>query len=108
MDIKVINSDYTLTATDYTVIATDLTNDITITLPAAADNKGRMLIINQFNTVKADGTPVKVNFNYPVLYSSNAQYPYIAVSLFGGVTAGSAKITLQSDGINWYVITYTM
>ncbi|KFF03719.1 collagen-like domain-containing protein [Flavobacterium hydatis] len=109
MGIQVISDDYVVTLDDYTVIAEDLTKDITITLPDPALNKGRILVINQFDMVKADGvTPVVVNFNHEIRYSSKARYTYMAGSLFGGATAGSMKVTLQSNGVNWYVITYTM
>ena len=105
--IKITSTDYTLGDADYTVIARNLTGNITLTLPDAATNTGRVLVFNQ-NTVSSGGTPVVVNFNVPVIYSDTASYPYIAASVFGGVTGGSLKITLQSDGINWYVINYTM
>ena len=105
--IKITSTDYTLGDADYTVIARNLTRNITLTLPDATTNTGRVLVFNQ-NTVSSAGTPVVVNFNVPVIYSDTASYPYIAASVFGGATGGSLKITLQSDGINWYVINYTM
>ncbi|UPZ15150.1 hypothetical protein [Flavobacterium humidisoli] len=109
MEIKIINSNYTVTATDYTIIARNLGSDITITLPDATANKGRLLVINQFNTLLADGkTPVTVKFNTNVIYSDSVSVAYIAGSIFEGATAGSAKVTLQSDGTSWYVITYNM
>ena len=109
MKINIIKDDYAVTETDYTVIARNLTKDITITLPDAAANTGRILVINQLNTLAADGvTAVKVKFSDSVIYSDAEQHAYIAASIFGGATSGSAKVTLQSDGLNWYVITYTM
>jgi hypothetical protein len=107
LGIKVTSDDYTLVAEDYTVIARNLTKDITLTLPDATANTGRILVFNQ-NTVFSGGTALVVNFNVPVIYSDTASYPYIAAGLFGGTTGGSLKITLQSDGTNWYVINYTM
>ncbi|MEA9414764.1 hypothetical protein [Flavobacterium sp. PL02] len=108
LGIQVISDDYVVTVDDYTVIAENLTKDITISLPDPALSKGRILVINQFDMVKADDTPIVVNFNYEIRYSSKARYTYMAGSLFGGATAGSMKVTLQSNGVNWYVITYTM
>ncbi|OUL60225.1 hypothetical protein [Flavobacterium sp. AJR] len=108
LGIQVISDDYVVTVDDYTVIAENLTKDITITLPDPALSKGRILVINQFDMVKADDTPIVVNFNHEIRYSSKARYTYMAGSLFGGATAGSMKVTLQSNGVNWYVITYTM
>ncbi|AXB58257.1 hypothetical protein HYN86_17320 [Flavobacterium fluviale] len=109
MEIKKISSNYTVTTADYTIIASKLTGDITISLPDATANKGRILVINQFNTLLADGkTPVIVNFNKSVIYSDSVSLPYLAGSIFEGATAGSAKVTLQSDGTDWYVITYNM
>ncbi|MDY0989469.1 hypothetical protein SOM12_18705, partial [Flavobacterium sp. CFBP9031] len=107
LGIKITSGDYTLVDDDYTIIAKNLTSDITLTLPDATTNTGRILVFNQ-NTVSSGGTAVVVNFNVPVVYSDTASYPYIASSVFGGATGGSLKITLQSDGTNWYVINYTM
>ncbi|OXA99252.1 hypothetical protein, partial [Flavobacterium pectinovorum] len=113
MGIKVISADYTVGNDDYTIIARKLTQDITITLPDAKTNTGRLLVINQYNVIIPNTNPdiqvpVKVNFNTDVVYSDAASYPYMTASMFGGVTNGSIKMTLQSDGENWYVITYTM
>ncbi|MBL0738541.1 collagen-like protein [Flavobacterium sp. GN10] len=109
LGIVATSDDYTVKADDYTIIANKLTKDITIKLPNAADNKGRIIVINQHNVVIPNtDTAVQVKFDVNVIYSDTDQYPYIAASLFGGVSKGSAKITLQSDGENWYVITYTM
>ena len=71
------------------------------------------MVINQYNVIIPNvnpdiQVPVKVNFNTDVVYSDAASYPYMTASMFGGVTNGSIKMTLQSDGENWYVITYTM
>ena len=109
MAIEVIKADYTVLPGDYTIIAEGMTGDIKINLPDPTLCKGRMLVINQFDMVKADGqTALMVNFNYELHYSSANKYSYLAASLFQGATAGSMKVTLQSDGRFWYVITYTM
>ncbi|SHN21965.1 hypothetical protein SAMN05444387_4746, partial [Flavobacterium pectinovorum] len=109
MAIEVIKADYTVLPGDYTIIAEGMTSDITINLPDPTLCKGRMLVINQFDMVKADGeTALMVNFNHELHYSSANKYSYLAASLFQGATAGSMKVTLQSDGRFWYVITYTM
>lgn len=106
--IKVITDNYVVQGDDYTIIAKNLSKDITIALPDAGTSKGRVLVINQFNTLDSSGKEVKVMFNTPVAYSDAAHYPSIKTSIYGGVNSGSAKITLQSDGLIWYVITYAV
>ncbi|PBJ08217.1 hypothetical protein BSF42_35700 [Flavobacterium sp. ACN6] len=106
--IRSISGNYAFTPDDYTIIARNLTNDITITLPDAPLNSGRILIINQFNLVKPDTSPLVVNFNVPVIYSDTEAFPYISTSIFGGPRGQSVKITLQSDGVDWYVVSYTI
>ncbi|SEO62297.1 hypothetical protein SAMN04487978_3233, partial [Flavobacterium sp. fv08] len=104
MNIKVINSNYTVAADDYTVIASGLSGDITITLPGAASNKGRILVINQNDVTDAAGNDVTVKFDVPVKYSDKVSKNEILSPFYSGLTGGTLKISLQSDGTNWYVI----
>ena len=104
--IKVLKTDYTVTDSDYTIIARNLQSDILLNLPEASSNKGRMLIINQNNT-QYNGNPVKVNFNTSVEYSTTSKLDYLTNNPLGAI-GSSAKIALQSDGINWYVISSSL
>ena len=103
MEVKVINNNYTVEDIDYTIVASGLSGDITITLPDAASNKGRILVINQ-NDVETDGgDEITVKFNVPVKYSDKVSKAEL-LAPFYSATGGTLKISLQSDGTNWYVV----
>ncbi|MDQ6531508.1 hypothetical protein [Flavobacterium sp. LHD-85] len=102
-DVKIINTNYTVTDTDYTIIASQLSGDITITLPDASASKDRTLLINQTNVLNSSGTEVTVKFNVPVFYSDTYSVNEIAAPYYSS-TGGTLKITLQSDGNKWYVV----
>ena len=106
MGIKVISSDYIVTAADYTVIASHLNSDIKITLPDAASNVGRILVINQIDIESDSGAEVAVKFNTEVIYSDTVSKNQIISDYYSTSTGGSLKVTLQSDGANWYVISF--
>ncbi|OXG07428.1 hypothetical protein B0A79_02155, partial [Flavobacterium piscis] len=106
MGIKVISSDYIVTAADYTVIASHLNSDIKITLPDAASNVGRVLVINQIDIESDSGAKVAVKFNTEVIYSDTVSKNQIISDYYSTSTGGSLKVTLQSDGANWYVISF--
>ncbi|OMQ10481.1 hypothetical protein [[Flexibacter] sp. ATCC 35103] len=103
MDIKVINSNYTIAAADYTIIASQMTEDITINLPDAVTSKGRILVINQANITNNAGDEVTVKFNLPVIYSDTFSRSELATAYYAA-TGGTLKVTLQSDGVNWYTV----
>ncbi|MEZ0130674.1 hypothetical protein AB9T88_13285, partial [Flavobacterium sp. LBUM151] len=104
MGIKVISANYTITAADYTIIASKLNSDITITLPDAASSVGRLLVINQIDIAADSGAAVAVKFNIPVVYSDTVSKDQIISDYYSVSTGGSMKVTLQSDGTKWYVI----
>ncbi|MNQ36219.1 hypothetical protein D3C85_497370 [compost metagenome] len=106
MGIKVISSNYTITADDYTVIASKLNGNITVSLPDAASSKGRILVINQIDVATDSGAGVTVKFNLPVIYSDTVSTNQILSDYYSTSTGGSLKVTLQSDGTNWYVISF--
>ena len=106
MEIKVIHDNYPIAANDYTIIASKLNSDITLTLPAATTCKGRILIINQIGVATASGSPVAVKFNVPVVYSDTVRKNQIISDYYSTSTGGSMKVTLQSDGTDWYVISF--
>ncbi|MCD9576979.1 hypothetical protein [Flavobacterium soyae] len=103
MGIKTISNNYTVAADDYTVIAAGMTGDITITLPAAASSKGRVLVINQ-NDVSNAGNELTVKFDVDVIYSSKIKAKELLAPFYSASTGGTLKINLQSDGTNWYVV----
>ncbi|MBS7256613.1 autotransporter outer membrane beta-barrel domain-containing protein, partial [Flavobacterium branchiicola] len=103
MGIKKISADYTVVDSDYTIIATKLTGSITITLPSAAASTGRLLVVNQLNVMTSGSTEIIVKFNVPVVYSDAVSKSELYSPIYTA-TGGFLKVTLQSDGTNWYVI----
>ena len=101
--VKVINTNYTVTDADYTIIASKLSGDITVTLPDAAANKGRMLLVAQTNAANTSGAEVTVKFNTDVIYSDGLSKSELTSSFYSA-TGGTLKINLQSDGTSWYVV----
>jgi hypothetical protein len=97
------STNYTVLPTDYTIVASQLTGDITITLPDAGVNEGRMLSISQANVANASGDEVTVKFNMPVFYSDTLSKNELFASFYSP-TGESLKIMLQSNGTNWIVI----
>lgn len=102
-NIKLINSNYTVEDTDYTIVASKLSGDITVTLPDAASSKGRVLVINQADVLTDSGNEITVKFNVNVIYSDSFSKNELAAPFYSA-TGGTLKITLQSDGVNWYVV----
>jgi len=101
---KQINANYEVRSEDYTIVATGLTNDITVTLPdPTGANTGRVLVINQANGTNTTGDEVTVKFNVAVVYSDKVSKAELYSPIYSS-SGGSLKITLQSDGKNWYVI----
>ena len=101
--VKVIHSDYTVADADYTLIVSQLSNDITVALPDAATSEGRVLLIAQTNVSNSSGAEVTVKFNVPVIYSDKFSVNEIAAPFYSA-TGGTLKVTLQSDGANWKVV----
>ncbi|WP_431242846.1 hypothetical protein ACQ9BO_24475 [Flavobacterium sp. P21] len=79
--VKIINDNYTIVPSDYTVIASKLSGDITIALPDALANKGRILIINQDDITNDSGNEVTVKFNKDVIYSDNFKINELASTI---------------------------
>lgn len=104
LGLTLITTDYAVLDTDYTIIASELARDITVSLPDATVNKGRVLVINQSNVANASGSEVTVKFNVPVVYSDAVRTNEMTVPFY--YASSSLRITLQSDGINWRVIAF--
>jgi len=77
---------------DYHLVCDASSNDIAVTLPAAADNKGVIYVIT-----KKDETGNEVSV------SSIFQLKVLSSSTWMTVTQGDS-ITVQSDGIDWLLI----
>ncbi|PWB21860.1 hypothetical protein [Flavobacterium sp. HTF] len=102
-EIRIISASDAVKDTDYTIIASKLSDNITISLPDATSSKGRTLVINQTDVVNSSGNEVTVKFNVPVVYSDTLSVDELAAPYYSA-TGGSLKITLQSDGEKWYVV----
>jgi hypothetical protein len=81
---------YTLTAADYTLIV-NTSNNITITLPAPAANKGRVYNVKRFNIKTITMTTPSGNIDG------------VGASVNLG-TESRRCFSFQSDGTNWYII----
>jgi outer membrane lipoprotein-sorting protein len=81
---------HTVVANDYTILANTTTAGLTITLPAATGNTGRILVIR-----KTDETANVLTFNLPVKISETTSVTSLNVN---------STIRIQSDGTDWYKI----
>jgi hypothetical protein len=93
---KVSKANYEVQGDDYTILCQSGKNRMTVTLPPACDNSGRILIIKKANLNK---------------YKLNSQ-PIAIKSVEGTIDINEemtlkmnySSRTLQSDGENWWVI----
>jgi len=85
-------ADYTATDSDYTILVTCSIADITITLPAAADNTGRT-----YNIKKVDATA------WTVIVDGNAG-ELIDGAATQTIIAQYDSLQIQCDGTGWYII----
>jgi hypothetical protein len=87
---------YEVAADDYTVLCDSIKNPITIMLPPACNNNGRILNIKKTNTNKYNLR------SYPVVIKT--QEGSIDISDEIVLKMNYSSRTLQSDGENWWVI----
>ncbi|MCT2562115.1 hypothetical protein [Chryseobacterium herbae] len=127
MSIVTTNSDYTFTDRDYTVIFTGISKDaashVTFTIPDPVTCKGRIYKINSLNgggnshgEYNADFsvfTDYGLSLSRPVIYAKDddgvvysSTIVYRLGNDFNGTKGPADRITIQSDGINWYCIDY--
>jgi hypothetical protein len=95
LNIVTVTGDYTPTGSDYTVLADASLNDVTINLPPAADVPGQILILK-----RADLNPS----NHVVIYPDGSEHIDGRVRL--GLNGRGMSYTLQSDGLDWYIIAF--
>jgi len=89
--IASITEDYTILGTDGTILVNATAAAVTIKMPSAAENKGRI-----FTVLKTDsgGNAMTVNGNGANINGSTTQ----------STSTQYGKFTLQSDGTNWFLI----
>ncbi len=83
-------ADYTSVATDDTILVDVPTGGATVTLPAAATNNGKILIIKKVD----DDTDV-LTFNTSVKVTASVSFTTLNYS---------TTLKIQSDGTNWWLI----
>ena len=95
--IKTVSSrKYDVEPADYTILCDTSNNKMTVTLPPACDNKGRIVIIKKINTdkfkLKADSLTIDVEEGeIDFRKSIEVKFTY-------------STVTLQSDGEKWWII----
>lgn len=88
---KVITANYTILATDYTLIVNTPDDPVTINLPSAATNAGRILVFKLLTTTGG----------YTVVPTSGQTIDG-AATMSGGLD--KASIAIQAINNNWYII----
>lgn len=86
------STNYTATSSDYSIFCIGGTSGITIALPAAASNIGRVYIIKKIDS-GAGKITIDANLNET-----------IDGSLTWLLTLQYESITIQSNGSNWYIL----
>ena len=88
--------DYEVADDDYSIMCDTIDNSITITLPPACNNVGRVLIIKKANTDKYNLR------SYPIAVKTAEGRIDISKEIV--IKMNSSSRTLQSDGTNWWII----
>ena len=98
--VKISNANYTATTANHTIIYTTLTSDKTLTIPNASDAVGIKYTISIFDTPEGNEalTIVTPSNNSFVITDGEGA----SVDIVGGYCT-----VLQSDGIKWYVLSYS-
>ncbi|KFF21991.1 hypothetical protein [Chryseobacterium sp. JM1] len=127
MPVVTTENNYTLTDRDYSVIFTGVSKDeashVTFTIPDPATCKGRIYKITSLNggtnghgEWNSDFTVFKeygLTLSQPVIYAKeddgsvmSSTQVYILGNSAAGTKGPGDRITIQSDGNNWYCIDY--
>ena len=93
---KITNDEYTVQPEDHTILCDASQNKITIILPPAVNNDGRVLVIKKTNTDK-----YKLNSNQVDITSEEGT---IDINNRITIKMNYSSRTLQSDGENWWII----
>ncbi|WP_123945803.1 hypothetical protein [Chryseobacterium sp. G0186] len=125
MPVVVTDKNYTLTDRDYSVIFNGLSQDVTshviFTIPDPSTCKGRIYKITSLNGgvnghhngVYPDSNEYGLALSIPVIYAKDddgtirsSTSVYKIGNAVGGTKGYADRITIQSDGNNWYCIDY--
>ena len=87
---------YEVAADDYTILCDSIKKPITVTLPPACNNRGRVVIIK-----KANSDPYNLR-SYPIAIRATEERVDIHKEIL--IKVNSSARTLQSDGERWWVI----
>ena len=93
---KISESRYNVQPNDYTILCDASNNKITVNLPPAVNNSGRVLIIKKTNTDK-----YKLNSNQIEITCEEGT---IDINDTISIKMNYSSRTLQSDGENWWII----
>ena len=93
---KTTEQTYEVKPSDYTILCNTEKNKITVKVPAATNNTGRVIIIK-----KADSNRYKITSNNLTIASEDS---LIDISDKMHVKMNYSSRTLQSDGENWWLI----
>jgi hypothetical protein len=93
---KITSKTYEVGPTDYTLICDSIKNSMTITLPPACNNTGRVLNIKKVNTDKYNLR------SYPIRIKTTEGTIDINDEII--LKTNYASRNLQSDGENWWII----
>ena len=94
--MRVSEQSYTITETDYTIICDTVKNKISINLPPACNNRGRVLVIKKANTDK-----YKINSHPIEIIAKDSTIDMKDIMI---IKMNYASRMLQSDGENWWSI----
>ena len=94
--VRVSEQSYTITETDYTIICDTVKNKISINLPPACNNRGRVLVIKKANTDK-----YKINSHPIEIIAKDSTIDMKDIMI---IKMNYASRMLQSDGENWWSI----
>lgn len=92
LGVTQVTTNYSVSANDYTIIVDATTGIITITLPTAADNVGRILNIKK---IDATGNNVVVDGNTTELIDGGST---------ATITTQYQSITVHCDGSQWWIL----
>lgn len=110
LPIRTVNTTglFAITDDDYTLVADcqySASNDISLVLPAAIGRKGRIYNIVMINyvTMLPDGSGIVKIYHNDLSYFTDLYHLYESTPGFRR-TGNRTTITLQSDGVNWLMI----
>jgi hypothetical protein len=98
--VKISNADYTATTANHTIIYTTLTSDKTLTIPNAADAVGIKYTISIFDEPEGNEALTLITPSSNLFVRTDGENS--SVDIVGGFCT-----VIQSDGIKWYILSYS-